>query len=71
MTKTKLKFKPDPTELKVEKFLDKSWCIIKKESKRLFNWTFFYKPKGKFDKMLHVVDILALLYIAIRISKGV
>lgn len=65
----KLKFKPDPTEIKVEKFLKVVWKEIKLDTKNMFNWLLFYKPHGIADKMLHCIEvfvfwaILTTLYI--------
>lgn len=69
MLKKKIKNEPDPTELKVEKFLSKAWVIIRKEGKRLVKWTFFYTPENKMNATLHIVDIIAILYITLRIMK--
>lgn len=71
MTKKKLKKnEPDPVELKAEKFLNSSWKFIKKESIRIINWVFFYQEKDKKYKMIHIIDILVLIYLALRL-KGI
>lgn len=71
MTKKKLKKnEPDPTELKIEKWLSRVWLFIKRESKRIIEWLFFYQNKDKKYKMIHIIDIIVLIYIALRL-KGV
>lgn len=67
--KTKLKI--DPLELKAEKFLNKSWVIIRKQSKKLTNWLFFYQPEKKMDATFHIIDVLAIIYITFRLSNGI
>jgi len=64
-----IKPKTDPLELKAEQFLSKTWVIIKKESKRLQNWLFFYKKEDKMDGILHMLDVIAIIYIVLRLSK--
>ena len=65
-----IKPKTDPLELKAEQFLSKTWVIIKRETKRLQNWLFFYKKEDKMDGILHMLDVIAIIYIAIRLAEG-
>lgn len=41
---------------------NKTWNKIKRElrivSKIMFNFIFFYQPKDKFDKVMHLVEML-------------
>jgi hypothetical protein len=69
MIKRKLKFETDPLELKAELFLKRVWIFIKKESKRIIKWLFFYKPENKMDAILHIIDVLTIIYILTRLSN--
>jgi hypothetical protein len=62
--------KTDPLELKAEQFLQRNWVIIRRELKRVIKWLFFYQPENKKMGNLHIIDVLALIYIAIRLAKG-
>ena len=45
--------------------------LVIKEVKRAKNWLFFYQPKDKFDEMIHIFDLIVLVYLAIRLlSRG-
>lgn len=61
---------PDPAELKAREFLDRSLKFVKKESKRLIKWLFFFQPKSKFMATTHIIDILAIFYITYRIMNA-
>lgn len=71
MTKKKLKKnEPDPIELKAEKFLNRSWKFVKKESIRFIRWLFFYTPENKMDATLHIIAVISWLFIGFYISQG-
>lgn len=61
--------KTDPTEEKVEEFLRRSWVIIKKEGKRFSNWLFFYKPEDKMDGILHILTVIAYIFIGVMLAR--
>ena len=44
--------------------------IFKTESRRAIKWLFCYEPKGNMDLALHIVDVLALIYIGVRLIGG-
>jgi hypothetical protein len=72
MIKRKLKrirIKVDPFELKLEKFLSKSWFIIRRESKKFSEWLFFYKPEDKMDGILHILTIISYIFIGIMLAR--
>lgn len=60
---------PDETELKIEKWLDWAWKSIKKGSIRFNRYLFFYQPENKMDATLHVIEIIAWLFLGYRLSQ--
>jgi len=59
----------DPLEAKAREEIEKYWKLAKKEAKRLKKWLFFYQPENNMDATLHIIDILAIIYIACRLAK--
>jgi hypothetical protein len=51
---------------KFEKDLEK---LIKQESRRAVKWLFFYQFENNMDAILHVFDVIALLFIAWRLMS--
>ena len=75
MLKNKLN-EPSPIELKAEKWLSnlwvligKFWIIIRKESKKFIKYLFFYTPENKMDATLHIIEIIAWLFVGYRLSQ--
>jgi len=64
----------DKYERKLERYERKSWKkgrkLVKKGTKILVNWLFFYQPRDTGHGMLHIVDIIALIYLALRLTRG-
>jgi hypothetical protein len=58
-------------ELKLERMERKSWRkakkLVRKEGIKLAKWLFFYKYDSMGDAILHIVDVLAILYLATRL----
>ena len=69
MIKKKINVEPDPLEVKLEKECANFFKYAKREAKVIKNWLFFYKPENKVDEMLHIIDILVVLYLTIRLSS--
>jgi hypothetical protein len=61
-------------ELKLESLERRLWKkgrkVIRKEGKLLVKWLFFYIPDSMEDAILHIVDVLCLVYIALRLAGG-
>jgi hypothetical protein len=61
-------------ELKLESLERRLWKkgrkVIRKEGKLLVKWLFFYIPDSMGDAILHIVDVLCLVYIALRLAGG-
>lgn len=59
-----------PLEEEARKKLEKIWKLAKKQAKILKKWLFFYQPENKMDASLHMIDIIAILYITLRLVNG-
>lgn len=57
---------------KFNKFLDRSWFIIKRETNRMIDFIMYYKkPKDKFERLLHVGEIV-FIYVVLQFAwKGI
>ena len=66
----KKKPKKEPLEEKAEQYLNRSWFIIKREWKRIRKWLFFYQPEDKMDEMIHIFDIIVIIYITVRLVSA-
>jgi hypothetical protein len=58
---------PDWPKEKLEKDLEKFYRRLKKEFKLALKWLFFYRYKDRMDAMLHILDVIALGFIAWRV----
>ena len=68
MLKNKLN-EPSPIELKAEKWLNRAWKTVKKESIKLSRYLFFYQPESKMDAILHIITIICYIFIGWRLSQ--
>ena len=69
MLKQKNKVEIHPLEVKLEKQYAKFLKFARKEVKKIKKWLFFYQPENKVDEMLHIIDILVVIYITIRLTS--
>ena len=60
------KWPEDPLRKPVKRL----WVLVKREAKRAKKWLFFYQPKDTFDEMLHIFDVIVLIYLTIRLLRG-
>ena len=69
MIKKKIQDKVHPLEAKLEKEYNKFRKFSRREVPKIKNWLFFYRPDNKVDEMLHIIDILVLIYLTIRLTS--
>ena len=71
MKKKKLNEIPNWPEDPLRKPYKRLVRLVIKEGKRIVNWLFFYQPRDKNYAMLHIFDIIILVYLTIRLlSRG-
>lgn len=61
---------PNWTKSPFEKDLERFVRLSKKEVIRGVKWLFFYPYKDKMDGFLHIIDVIALGFIAWRLLGG-
>ena len=63
----KRKNESDKFEIKCERFLNRLWQETKIGVRKLIKWLFFYKPTDNVDAFIHIVGVIAYLYLGIFI----
>jgi hypothetical protein len=62
----------DELEKNLEKYERESWKkgrkLVKKWSKIIVNWLFFYQPEDQGHAMFHILDVIAIIYLIIRLA---
>lgn len=58
MTRKNVHIPKFPPKQPIEKSLEKFFNKIGFEVKCMINWLLFYKPKDKFDKTCHVIEVI-------------
>ena len=54
-------------ELQAEEFLSRLWQETKISVRKLIKWIFFYKPTDNVDAFIHILGVVAWLYLGIFI----
>ena len=58
-------------EVKLERFLHLVWKELKKDTKDMLDFLLFYKkPKDKFERLLHVIEVVSIYIIFQFAWKG-
>ena len=69
-----LKKKTKPWIEKLEDDLERGYPkflkFVREQTKVIKNWLFFYQPENKTYEMLHIFDILVIIYVAIRLANS-